>query len=94
MNLYFNIPLTKGVARFGQQNSRNYSNLNGDTTGLSKALETVNKTIKDTQSHLKDVERLLKLDPSHTELLSQKQEKLKTTHGCQSKKKLRATNVS
>ena len=26
--------------------------INGDTTGLSKALETVNKTIKDTQSQL------------------------------------------
>ena len=52
--------------------------INGSTTGLSKALETVNKTIKDTQSQLKDVERMLKLDLSHTELLSQKQEKLKT----------------
>ena len=52
--------------------------INGDTTGLSKALESVNKTIKDTQSQLKDIERLLKLDPSHIELLSQKQEKLKT----------------
>ena len=52
--------------------------INGSTTGLSKALESVNKTIKNTQSQLKDVERLLKLDPSNTELLSQKQEKLKT----------------
>lgn len=52
--------------------------INGSTTGLSKALESVNKTIKNTQSQLKDVERLLKLDPTNTELLSQKQEKLKT----------------
>ena len=52
--------------------------INGSTTGLSKALESVNKTIKTTQSELKDVERLLKLDPTNTELLSQKQEKLKT----------------
>ena len=43
--------------------------INGSTTGLSKSLESVNKTIKTTQSQLKDVERLLKLDPSNTELL-------------------------
>ena len=50
--------------------------IGGNTTGLQKALESVNKTIKNTQSELKDVERLLRLDPSNTELLSQKQEKL------------------
>lgn len=47
--------------------------IGGDTTKLSKALEGVNKTIKNTQSQLKDVEKLLKLDPTNTELLSQKQ---------------------
>ncbi|MBP3761909.1 MAG: phage tail tape measure protein, partial [Ruminococcus sp.] len=47
--------------------------IGGDTTKLSKALEGVNKDIKGTQSQLKDVERLLKLDPTNTELLSQKQ---------------------
>ena len=46
--------------------------INGDTTKLSKALESVNKNIKSTQTQLKDVEKLLKLDPSNTELLSQK----------------------
>ncbi len=46
--------------------------INGDTTGVSQALERVNKKIKNTQSQLKDVEKLLKLDPSNTELLSQK----------------------
>lgn len=46
--------------------------INGDTTKLSKALEGVNKNIRTTQSQLKDVEKLLKLDPSNTELLSQK----------------------
>jgi TP901 family phage tail tape measure protein len=50
--------------------------IGGDTTGLSKALGGVNKEIKSTQSQLKDVERLLKLDPSNTELLSQKQKLL------------------
>ena len=47
--------------------------IDGDTTGLSKALQSVNKEIKDTQSQLKDVDKLLKLDPTNTELLSQKQ---------------------
>lgn len=50
--------------------------IGGDTTGLSKALSGVNKEIRGTQSQLKDVERLLKLDPSNTELLSQKQKLL------------------
>ena len=45
--------------------------IGGDTTKLSKALEGVNKNIKNTQSQLKDVEKLLKLDPKNTELLSQ-----------------------
>ena len=44
----------------------------GDTTKLSKALEGVNKDIKGTQTQLKDVQKLLKLDPTNTELLSQK----------------------
>ena len=51
--------------------------INGSTTGLEKSLKSVNSTIKNTQSQLKDIEKLLKLDPSNTELLSQKQEKLK-----------------
>ena len=46
--------------------------INGDTTKLSKALEGVNKNIRTTQTQLKDVEKLLKLDPTNTELLSQK----------------------
>lgn len=50
--------------------------LDGDTTGLSKSLQDVNKEIKNTQGQLKDVEKLLKLDPKNTELLRQKQELL------------------
>lgn len=50
--------------------------IGGDTTGLNKALSGVNKEISSTQSALKDVERLLKLDPSNTELLRQKQKLL------------------
>lgn len=47
--------------------------IGGDTTGLSKALSGVNKAINSTQTQLKDVEKLLKLDPTNTELLQQKQ---------------------
>ena len=50
--------------------------IGGDTTKLSKALEGVNKNIKNTQTQLKDVEKLLKLDPTNTELLSQKHKRL------------------
>lgn len=50
--------------------------IGGDTTKLSKALEGVNKNIKNTQTQLKDVEKLLKLDSTNTELLSQKQKLL------------------
>ena len=47
--------------------------IGGDTTKLDKALEGSNKTLSQTQKALKDVERLLKLDPGNTELLAQKQ---------------------
>lgn len=60
--------------------------LNGDATGLSKALEGVNKEISGTQSELKSVERLLKLDPKNTELLRQKQELLAKSIGATEKK--------
>ncbi len=61
--------------------------IGGDTQGLEKALSSVNKNIKTTQSELKDVERLLKLDPANTELLAQKQRLLATTIG-ETKEKL------
>ena len=60
--------------------------IGGDTTGLEKALKNVNNTIKNTQSQLKDVNRLLKLDPSNTELLSQKQRALKEAIGATKEK--------
>lgn len=46
--------------------------IGGDTTKLQTALKGVNSSIRDTQSQLRDVEKLLKLDPSNTELLAQK----------------------
>ncbi len=52
--------------------------IGGDTTGLSKALSGVNKEIKSTQTQLKDVNKLLKLDPTNTTLLEQKQKLLQT----------------
>lgn len=50
--------------------------LDGDTSGLTKSLQGANKEIKNTQGQLKDVEKLLKLDPTNTELLRQKQQLL------------------
>lgn len=50
--------------------------IGGDTTGLDKALSGVNKQIRTTQQELRDVERLLKLDPTNTELLAQRQKLL------------------
>ena len=67
--------------------------IGGDTTGLEKALKNVNSTIKNTQSQLKDVNRLLKLDPSNTELLSQKQRALKDAIGA-TKEKLDSLKIA
>lgn len=50
--------------------------IGGDTTGLDKALKGVNSSISKTQSALNDVNRLLKLDPTNTVLVTQKQELL------------------
>lgn len=47
--------------------------IGGNTTKLQSDLKGVNPEIKNTQSQLKDVEKLLKLDPGNTELLAQKQ---------------------
>ena len=48
--------------------------LGADTSQFNKAMSEVDKTLKNTQTQLKDVNKLLKLDPSNTELLRQKQE--------------------
>lgn len=50
--------------------------IGGDVTKLNESLRSVNKKINSTQSALKDVERLLKMDPSNTVLLEQKQQLL------------------
>ena len=46
--------------------------IGGDTTKLQTALQGVNTEIRNTQSQLRDVDKLLKLDPGNTELLAQK----------------------
>lgn len=46
--------------------------ISGDTTKLQTALKGVNTEIRNTQFQLRDVEKLLKLDPGNTELISQK----------------------
>ena len=67
--------------------------IGGDTTGLDKALKSVNSSIKTTQSGLKDVSKLLKLDPTNTELLAQKQKLLKDAIGS-TKEKLDALKLA
>ena len=65
--------------------------IGGDTTKLQSALKGVNQTLKNTQSSLKDVDKLLKLNPANTELLSQKQ-KLLGTEISATKEKLQSLN--
>lgn len=50
--------------------------LSADTSKFVKAINDVDRTLKTTQTSLKDIKKLLKLDPSNTELLKQKQELL------------------
>lgn len=61
--------------------------IGGDTTKLQNALKGVNGQIKSTQAQLKDVNKLLKLDPSNTELLAQKHKLLAEAVG-ETKEKL------
>lgn len=53
--------------------------IDGDTTKLEKALGKLNTELKNSQSALKDVDKLLKLDPGNTELLQQKYRLLGTS---------------
>ena len=67
--------------------------IGGNVGPLTKALESVNKVIKNTQTQLKDVERLLKLDPTNTQLLTQKQALLKDSISA-TKEKLEALKTA
>ena len=50
--------------------------IGGDTTKLGKALADVDKKSRDLQGELRQIDRLLKLDPGNTELIAQKQKVL------------------
>lgn len=50
--------------------------IDGNVTPLQKALDSADKSLKDTQSELRDVNKLLKLDPSNVTLLEQKHDLL------------------
>lgn len=50
--------------------------IDDDTTKLTTALKQVDKQIRDTQNSLRDVNKLLKMDPGNADLLAQKQKYL------------------
>ena len=50
--------------------------LGGDASGLNEEIRSVEENAKDTQSELKKIERLLKMDPGNITLLKQKQDLL------------------
>lgn len=50
--------------------------IGGDTSNLQKSLKGVDSQLKQTQANLKDINKLLKLDPGNTDLLKQKQKEL------------------
>lgn len=50
--------------------------LGADVSGIQSALKSVNSSISTTQKELKDIDKLLKFDPTNTELLAQKQSAL------------------
>lgn len=50
--------------------------IGGNVSPLNKALEGVNKTTRNLQIELRQVDKLLKLDPKNTDLLSQRQKLL------------------
>lgn len=50
--------------------------IGGDTTKLQSALKGVDGALRTTQANLKDINKLLKMDPSNVNLLKQKQENL------------------
>ena len=50
--------------------------IGANTVKLTEALRNVDSNLKDTQADLRDVNKLLKLDPGNVQLLAQKQELL------------------
>ena len=60
--------------------------LNGDSSKLEASLKSVNSEIRNTESKLKDVNKLLKMDPGNTNLLSQKYKTLQQEIGATKEK--------
>lgn len=52
--------------------------IDGDSSKLQDALKESDKAIRNTSSNLRDINKLLKLDPGNTELLAQKQKNLQS----------------
>ena len=52
--------------------------IDGDTSKLTDSLKKVDGQLKTTQGNLRDINKLLKLDPGNTDLLVQKQKNLAT----------------
>lgn len=61
--------------------------IGADTTDLSKAMSSANRSISTTQKQLNEVQKALKFDPSNTELLAQKY-RLLTQKADETRKKL------
>ena len=55
--------------------------IGGDTTKLNKALEKTDGQLKKSRSNLKDINKLLKMNPGNTQLLEQKQRNLANAIG-------------
>ena len=60
--------------------------IGGNTAGLNKAFESTDRQLRKTANELKEVERYLKLDPTNTELLAQKEKLLAQQVGLTSDK--------
>lgn len=65
--------------------------IGGDTSKLQNSLKQVDSALSNTQLALKDINKLLKLNPGNTELLVQKQENLKKSIE-ETKERLRILN--
>lgn len=55
--------------------------LSADTSGIVKGLKDANSSIRNTQKELRDINRLLKLDPTNMTLLKQRTQALRTEIG-------------
>ena len=67
--------------------------INGNTTKLVKSLKEVDSEIKGSQRELKELDKLLQLDPGNMDLIKQKQNELANAIEA-SKKKLEAEKTA